>query len=383
MRIALLVDTTAFAGTERHVLDLARTLQSLWPAEHARDITLAIACPHKSPLAERARDLNLTTLPLPAQQGVFPSQRTIRVLRRWLVAGRFDLLHVHNGSTALHATLAVGLARRGRVVMTQHFLDPAHTSHAGIKARMFGIAHRLVNERVAHFIAVSNATQKQMLARGDAPQDHITVIPNALYDPDARSLTPPAAVREALGCAPSTPLVMCAARLESEKSLEVLIGAMAILKARGIAARCVVAGEGAQRESLEAQIRELKVEDSVQLLGFRSDVLALMRAADIFALPSREEPFGLVLLEAMALEKPVVASDAGGPREIVVHGETGVLVPPDDCAALANALQTLIADDALRARFGQAGRARFLTHFQSESMACAVLAVYRRALGND
>src|SRR5689334_21382292 len=112
LRVISLVDTVAFAGTERHVLDLTRALHTLAEnaeAEYSCAVTVAIACPPDSPLAAKARALNLTTLPLPPHHSSLPNFRALRLLRRWLRAGRFDILHAHGGSTALHAVLSVTL----------------------------------------------------------------------------------------------------------------------------------------------------------------------------------------------------------------------------------------------------------------------------------
>jgi glycosyltransferase involved in cell wall biosynthesis len=128
------------------------------------------------------------------------------------------------------------------------------------------------------------------------------------------------------------------------------------------------------------QIQKNGLSEAVRLLGFRSDVLALINAADVFVLPSPAEPFGLVLLEAMALGKPAIATQAGGPLEIVVPEETGLLVPPSSPEALAEALSRLLADAQLRQSMGQKGRERFCAHYTARRMAHDMVAVYQQAL---
>jgi len=202
------------------------------------------------------------------------------------------------------------------------------------------------------------------------------VVPNGITAPDAGNA---AETRQSLGINAETPLIVCAARLEREKDVVSLISAVKIVRETIPNVCCLVAGEGAERNALAAQIGALGLEDSVALLGFRADAPALMAAADVFVLPSLAEPFGLVLLEAMALGRPVAATRAGGPLEIVVDGETGFLVPPSSPDALAEALNKLIADPALARQMGENGQARFQAQFTVSKMAQATLAVYRSA----
>jgi glycosyltransferase involved in cell wall biosynthesis len=119
----------------------------------------------------------------------------------------------------------------------------------------------------------------------------------------------------------------------------------------------------------------------VQLAGFCSDAISLMNAADVFVLPSLAEPFGLVLIEAMSLGKPVIATNAGGPREIVEDGVTGLLVPPGDPVVLGGAISRLLLDEPARLDMGRRGLERFRQKFTLERMTGAILEIYRMALG--
>ena len=380
MKVALLTDADVFAGTERHVLDLAVALRDL-PLKNGQAAPgVVLVCPVPSPIADRAKQANIPMIESPSSATGVLDIATLRILRRLLRSGRVDILHAHNGRTALHATLAGVLARRGKVVVTQHFLAPSHTSNRGLRAKVFLSAHHWVNARVAHFIAISRAVADEMLARNEAPPEQLTTILNALSAPDASTLKPISDVRSEWNLDPSTPLIVCAARLEEEKSVKTLVAAMAILKERNIAAHCVIAGEGAEKDALQSQIESAKLGANVRLLGFRNDVLSLMNAGEIFVLPSLAEPFGLVILEAMALGKPVVATNVGGPPEIVEDDATGVLVPPGDFVALADALAELISDSARREKFGISGRARYNELFRPERLAESVRTIYTQLM---
>jgi glycosyltransferase involved in cell wall biosynthesis len=120
----------------------------------------------------------------------------------------------------------------------------------------------------------------------------------------------------------------------------------------------------------------LGVGDCVRLLGHRPDARRLLDAADVFVLPSLHEGMPLVAMEAMEAALPVVATRVIGSAEVIVHGETGLLAPAGDAPALGEALATLLADPALRARLGRAGRRRYLDHFTRPRMAARTRAVY-------
>jgi glycosyltransferase involved in cell wall biosynthesis len=159
-----------------------------------------------------------------------------------------------------------------------------------------------------------------------------------------------------------------------------LIEAMPLLHASP-PVKLAIVGRGSLEPELRCKIRDWQLNDCTSLLGFREDVLSIIAAADIFVLPSKAEPFGLAILEAMSLGKPVVATAAGGPLEIVVDGATGLLVPPNNPAALAGALQTLTADSATRSTLGCKGLQRFRECFTADRMCDEIINVYQRVLG--
>lgn len=175
--------------------------------------------------------------------------------------------------------------------------------------------------------------------------------------------------------------VVCVARLNEWKGQEVLVDAIGILRDRGLDVRLSLVGgvygsEIQFRVGLERRVAELRLGDRVRLEGERRDAARLVATADVFALPSRRpEPFGMALVEAMALGRPVVATDAGGPREIVTDGVDGLLVPPGDPRALADAIAGLAADVEGSRRLGAAARAR-ARDFPIDAMVRQVLAAF-------
>jgi len=352
------------------MLDLARGLR-------AEGVSVTIACPSPAPLEERARKEGLSTVAIPKQGLV--DWNAVGILARRLKSKEADIIHAHNGRTALAAALAVQRAGRGRCYMTQHFLDPNHTTQRGPKALVSGLAHHWVTGKMSGIIAISEAAKASILERGEAPAEKITVIPNGIATPPPSLLEDSDAVRQEFGVCTDAPLIVCAARLESEKDIASLIEAMALVGRSSPKARCLIAGTGSLRSVLEEQIAHLGLSETVTLLGFRSDALALIAAADIFVLPSLAEPFGLALLEAMALGKPVIATCVGGPLEIVEEGMTGLLVPPSSPMRMAEAMIRLLADGSMALTMGEAGLTRFQQRFMAARMAQATLTVYRTA----
>ncbi len=186
-------------------------------------------------------------------------------------------------------------------------------------------------------------------------------------------------IRERLAIPPATPLLATAGRLTAVKGQDTLIRAVAELRRRGEEVSLLILGEGELRRDLEALAARLGAEASVFFLGWRPDVAQVLAACDVFCLPSRNEGMGRVLVEAMALGKPIVASDIGGIRDLVSSGENGLLVPPGDVAAWAAALVRLHRDPEERRRMGEAGRRR-APRYSAEEMLRALDGLYRNLL---
>lgn len=186
------------------------------------------------------------------------------------------------------------------------------------------------------------------------PLEDVTFIPNfPSVDVDAP------ARRAALDTPEGVPVALVLARLHPNKALDVLIEALPSVPDLWV----WIAGEGEERVKLEQRARDLKVADRVKFLGWRTDRAALFGAADLCVFPSREEPFGNVIVEAWAYGVPVVAAAATGPKWLVRNGEDGVLVPIDDPAALANGIKAVLADRRLAERLVASGRRRASEEF--------------------
>jgi glycosyltransferase involved in cell wall biosynthesis len=172
------------------------------------------------------------------------------------------------------------------------------------------------------------------------------------------------------GAEAQSPFILSVASHDEWKGLDVLIRAIALLREQGETTRLVLAGDGPIRAELEHLTATLGLNHHVQFLGYqpRSSVARLLNQCSLFVLPSRSEPFGIVVIEALACGKPVIATAVGGIPEIIEDGRNGILVQPDDPSALAAAIRRLFGDANLRERLGRAGRQRVNDAFRWQHM---------------
>jgi glycosyltransferase involved in cell wall biosynthesis len=182
--------------------------------------------------------------------------------------------------------------------------------------------------------------------------------------------------------APDEAIALQVAALAPHKSQSDLLKAAAAAHGRAPALRIWIAGEGPLRASLEAEHRALSLGTVVRFLGFREDVVDLLRAADLFVVSSTLEGMGTSTLDAMAAGLPVVATRVGGIPEIVSDGGSGILVPARDPEALADAMVRVAADSALRAALGEGGRSA-VRHFSADRTAAETRRVYEEALATQ
>ena len=352
MRVLHVDPERRFGGGEVQVLGLARELA-------ARGVGAALAVDPRGRLAGMAAAAGIETIALPIAHHL--DVRAGLRLRR--LARRFDAVHFH---TARAHAMAPLCARAGARLVVTRRMD--YVPAGGPYARW------LYNRAVDVVIAISEGVRAALLAAG-VRAERIRVVPSGVdlgrvaAPPDARPTT-----RAAWGAAADEVVVLVPGALERRKGHAVLLAAAARLPPSGPPVRFVFAGAGRE----EAALRRLagRLGGRVAFVGFRTDLGAMLAGADVVAMPSLQEGLGVAALEAMAAGRPVVASRVGGLGEAVVDGETGLLVPPGEPAALARALAELAADPARRARLGAAGRARVLARYTMAQMAEGTLACY-------
>ncbi len=238
------------------------------------------------------------------------------------------------------------------------------------------------HRRQSHLVAVSGAVKDDLVAQG-IEADRITVLHNALSPEEFVPKRDPLAVRAEFGADANTPVVGSFGHLSVKKGYRDLFEAIPVVLKRNPRTQFWVIGKGKLREELENKARREGFLKSVRFTGFRNDAADLMNAVNVMALPSHREPHALVYLEAALSSKPIVACRAGGAVESIADGETGLLVPVRNGAAVADAINALLEDQALAKELGQAGRQRALEIFSWEKFTATLEGVYERMLGES
>jgi glycosyltransferase involved in cell wall biosynthesis len=222
-------------------------------------------------------------------------------------------------------------------------------------------------------IALTNADKQDQVDLKLGPGHKFSVIYNGINIDAQHSAQAPSAQSADLS---GHPVIGVIGRLSTEKGQEYLIRAAGILKARYPDIKLLIVGDGAQRSYLASLAEQLNISANVTFTGIVSDVYPLIRRMDIIILPSLYEAFGLVLLEAMAMKKPVIATRVNGVPEIVAEGSTGLLVPPADAGALADAVIKFVDNPDLGRAMGEKGYLRFNQLFSSQQMISQVENLY-------
>lgn len=378
MKPLVLISGLASGGAERITVSFLRHLQEQGEAVPLCTVTAR----HDGPLAEELALAGIVRFDLGARRLADP----LAVARLLALVHRrgFDLVHAHGQDAAVLAHWARRLARF-RLVITRHVMEEPMT---GRRQRLRARAACAAIRRADAVVTVSHAIAQRLVELSGRPREAIHVIENGieLERFDISAPTVRQRVRESLGASPEDPLVLVPAALRDGKGHEILLRALPALRRRVPAVRVLFAGAGEREAALRKEARA--VGDAVQFLGLRTDVPELMNGCDLVVLPSAtrsdgtvEEALPTVLIEAAAAGRAVVATRLSGIPEIVVDGRTGLLVPPGDPAALADAIATLLLDGARARAYGAAARRLARQRFAIESQITHTVALWRRVLG--
>jgi glycosyltransferase involved in cell wall biosynthesis len=336
-----------WGGTELHLLNLSEQLVA-----RGHRVTVA-ARPGKFVEAEAGKR-NLTTVPLTVKrQWDFHDAGAFRRLIR---REQFDVVHVHWSTDYVVAPLIARQCGVPVIVMSRH-------SPYALKSALGRYLYdRVLFDRI---IALSESVRRTLLSQGLRPERVVTIHHGTDTESFRRTTLDPATVRAEWGIPADAFVVGLAGRIAEEKGWRTFVHAVAALpEVRG-----VLIGDGPQAEEAKALAAELSLGDRFFFAGFRSDVNNAINALDVKVLASTwAEPCAAVVQQAMALSKPVIGTNLGGTPEMIVDGETGLLVPPGDPATLARAIARLAADPARGAAMGEAGRARAHAHFTHRVM---------------
>ena len=356
----LLVAPPARGGLARHVISLLAAL-------HQEGYELGVASDPEGPIAEAARERSLPFYGV-SVSGVNPSRAAVGALQ---IAGAISglqaqIIHSHSFSASLISALAAPLARSARLVATIHNYPPDATGMRAARAQ-HRWALRQVVRRAARLITVSDALRSDLLALHPGVADKAITIPNGI-EIGAMTARDPAAARSALGLPGDAALVGMVARLAPQKGIPEFIRACRLVADRWPEVQFVLAGDGPLREEAASLQDELALGERLHLVEAVNSTGDLIAALDLLVVASTSEGSSLVAMEAMAREKPVVATRVGGVPEVVADGNTGVLVQPGDPAALAEGIEALLRDPERAHQMGQRGRRRVAERFDLHQM---------------
>jgi glycosyltransferase involved in cell wall biosynthesis len=364
----LLVHQPTDGGVARHVADLFAGLRAYGHEP--------VLCGPQPPVSLRGQLQPGDHEPLAMQRGIAPgpdaeaARHLVGIVRRL----RPDVVHAHSSKAGAVARAARLANPRIPVLYTPHgyamagFFDRGRRAFYREAERGFG----LLTSRV---LAVCEAEAR--LARTVTSARRVRVVHNGVEAPAAGVIEPDARVVELRS---QGPVVCTVCQLRPGKGIETLVDAWPAVAAAQTGAQLAIVGDGEMRGELERRVRALGVGDSVHFLGEYANPIAVLQTADVFVLASWFEAFPYAILEAMALECSIVASDVGGIAEAITHGVSGMLVPAREPVKLATALGKLVGNADLRSRLGAAALSTVSAHFTVEAMVQGAAGVYDEAL---
>lgn len=351
LKVLQLIPTLDRSGAEKQMVMLAKGL----PRDRFRVEVAALT--RTGPLESELRDVGIPVTVIGKSLKLDPI--ALYHLVRFLKAGSFDVVQTWIFAANTYGRVAARLAKVPVVVVAEMAVDLwKGPNDRWVDRRLSTWCDRLVGN--SHAVV-------DFYRRLGVPEDRLAMIYSGVENEEP-PLIEPDAVRAEFGFPAGAPLVLFAGRLAEQKRVGDLLKALDLLQHVQPDARTLIAGEGPLRRQLEQTATAYRLSERVRFLGHRDDIPRLLAAANLLVLPSSYEGLPNVVLEAMRYRKPVVATSAPGTTEVVVDGETGLLVPIGDQVRLTRAIRDIIRDPELARRLGEAGRARAEARFKAAAM---------------
>jgi len=375
-KLLLIKGSAPFGGDCVLMLELGRAAQ-----EQGFDVDILATDPHFQEMI-RSQGLGLIDLDV-IRREIRPlwDVRGLVRLTRFLSRSPYTIVHTHTTKPGIVGTLAARRAETPAVMHTVH-LFPFHEETGRLVTSAYVAAERLAARWCDRIVTVSEFQRDWALRVGVGTPEQVVSIPNGVPTNRAQARRSRSEVRAELGLGDAF-MILSTGRLAEQKGLEYLIRAAALLRQDLPAARIVLAGDGPLRDKLGKLVSSLGLEDTVALLGRRSDVGDLLAASDLVVLPSLWEGLSISLLEAMAAGKPVVTTSIGSNREVTNDGEAAVLVRPKDAASLAAAISSLAADGSRLQELGRKGQQVQRERYSLQRMLDAYMGEYDRLLRRE
>jgi glycosyltransferase involved in cell wall biosynthesis len=369
-----MIDQAFLGGGQKNLLALAENLD--------RSVFEVHACSRPDgPLKDSLRELGIPHHALPFQKRI--SRKILGLTRDLLKEQSFDLIHTHGGVAGFYGRWAARSSQDPprRLVHTFHGIHFVQYRNPVLKAALSALEKKLAVYTDA-VICVSEHVRAQSLRYCLVPANKLFVIKNGIdfaSDPAPESSEFRSLFAD-LGLEAARPLIGAVARLDPIKGLLSLLEAGPCIRERLPEAHVIVVGGGPQETLLRDQIERRGAREYIHLIGERSDALNWMARFDVLVLPSLHEALPYVILEAAALQKPVVASDTGGSRELVRDGETGIIFPAGDTQRLADAVVRLGKDPDLRQDLGRNLRSSLSREYSLSRMVRETQDLYQNLL---
>lgn len=354
-------DQLTWRGGEQQTLYL---LEGLKERGHLAEL----AAQPGSVIADHARRSGIAvhSLRMRGEADLLAASRIARLIEH----NQYDIVHMHTAHAHMLGCLACAFNRRPLCIVSRRVDFP-------INRKPLGLGVLKYRWRVDHYIAISHAVKQVLIAGGVAPE-RIAIVHSGVRpkpDPGTREQ-----IRRSLGVPDTAPLIGSVGALVDHKGQRYLIEAAPLILKEKPAARFVIVGDGELRQSLESLASRLGVRDAIMFTGFQPDVARYVCAFDLFVAPSHMEGLNTSIIDAMMLERPVIATTAGGIPELIASGETGLLVPPREPRALAGAVLDLLKNQERARALARAGHERAMQHFTADHMCEGTIAVYEKLL---
>ncbi len=361
MRILHTESSMGLGGQEYRVLLEAEGMEK-------RGHVVVVAAPQGSELAVLARQRGLQVKT--TTSGNRGWMTLVPLYSRMIKQCEIDVVNTHGSLDSWTASIAGRISsRRPIIIRTRHKSTPVSRS----------LRHRLLYGILPHAVTTTGeAVRQELITRNRLSPSRVISIPTGVDLERFHPQPSDAALRKSLGVGSQGPLVGAVTFLRPEKGMEVLVEAVKLLKNKIPALQCLIIGDGGEKKTLLTRVRELGLEHCVHMVGFRQDIPALLTLLDVVVIPSFEEGIPQSLTQALAMERPVVASAVGGIPEVVKDGVTGLLVPPRNPAILSEKIAFILNNPSSGARMGQVGRQVIQERFSMENMLTQTEHVYRR-----
>ncbi|HHX40856.1 MAG TPA: glycosyltransferase family 4 protein [Armatimonadetes bacterium] len=381
-RVAHILEATV-GGTARHLTEIGCELAGLGIPQEA-----ILSRRAEESFAGRAERLaragvRITWVPMTREIAPGADLRALWQLIRCLRRSRPEIVHTHSSKAGILGRAAAVLAGVPVLIHSPHAF-PFQMRVGRARRALYVALERAAARKTRCLVAVSHAERDLALSIGGYPEKRTVVIENGVDPEGGASPQEGEALRKELGIAPETPVVLFVGRLVEQKAPDVLVRAAARVLGAHPEALFLLAGAGPHFDAMQRQVALWLTQgppganpERIRLLGHRQDVERCYAAAQLFVLPSRWEGLPYSPLEAMRAGLPVVASDLPPLREMVIHRQTGLLVPPDDPEALAAALSSLLSNPEWAHAQGRAGRARVCERFSLRRQVEQLALVYR------